>query len=310
MKEFFRLIRLPNLIVIALFQCLLRYAYIIPNLTEENVAHTLPTYLFILTIISSVCLAAGGNAINDYFDIKTDRINRPQTIVVDKTIDRRSVLLTHVLLTLVGLFAGLYVSFVLRKAALMLTFIAVPILLWFYSTHFKKQILVGNIVVALLVALSGYLVVCVEYAAIDRSARHIITDDEPFSTIWYVVCAYCTFAFAANLAREIIKDMEDIEGDSQTRCHTLAVELGCDYSKIVVYAVLTAVLLCIGAALWQFIPDMHNKVLLAYVGTFIFLPTFYLIFVVARAKSKKDFHKASTISKVIMLLGVLSLLLI
>ncbi|MBQ3634751.1 MAG: geranylgeranylglycerol-phosphate geranylgeranyltransferase [Bacteroidales bacterium] len=305
MGDYFRLTRVGNLLFLVVFGCLLRYAYIIPSLEQAGVEVALSHIDFALIMLAEVLLAAGGNALNDYFDVQTDMINRPETVVVGRSVDRRSALLCHVLLTIVGLFAGFYVSFVLRKGSLAMMFLGVALALWFYSTHFKRQMLVGNVVVALLVGLSGYVVVCVDFAAIDLAAGSFVTGCSPYSHVWYVVCTFCAFAFISNLGREIIKDMEDVEGDSRTNCRTVAVELGLQYSKVVVLTVEAFMLVILAVSLYI----TGVMVMTIYGVVAVALPTLLLMWWVWRGESKKDFHRASVLSKFIMLFGILSLVL-
>lgn len=299
-KSFSRLVRLPNLVAIMVFQTLLQYALIVPYLQRVGAGEGLAPYLFVLLVVATVCIAGGGNAINDYFDVPADRVNRPDRVVVGAGVCRRQALLTHVILTLIGLFAGGYVAFVLRRGSFMLMFVAIPTLLWFYSTHFKRQFLIGNVVVALLVALTGYIVVSADFAAVDRMPGGLNTSREPMSSIWYLVCAYCIFAFLTNLGREIIKDLEDAEGDRALGCHTVALELGASYTKAVVIIIelFTAAMMGVAAChVWQ-LP------LTIYICAALIVPTFALCVMTLRGKTSADYHRASLVSKLIMMAGV------
>lgn len=305
-KSLARLVRLPNLLAMVAFQVLLQYGLIVPHLRQMGMPEGLSPLLFSLLVVATVCIAAGGNAINDYFDVTADRVNRPGRVVVGTDICRRQALLIHVILTLIGVFAGGYVSYVLRRETFLLLFVGTPMLLWFYSTHFKRQFLVGNIVVALLVALTGYIIVSADFAAIDRIPDGPDTSRDPLSAIWYMVCAYCIFAFLTNLGREIIKDMEDADGDRAQGCHTLVIDLGIPYSKAVVILIetFTAAMMCVAA--WK----LSQPILAAYICLALIIPTIVLIAMVACGSSNQDFHKASLLSKVIMMLGVASIILL
>lgn len=304
-----RLIRLPNLIFIVAFQCLLRYMLVVPMLLDVGVSPALTGFQFAMLVLTSVCFAAGGNAINDYFDIEADKINRPQKVVIGNAVNRRIALLIHVTTTLIGIFAGVYLAYILRRPAFLLLFVCLPVLLWFYSTHFKKQILVGNLLVALLVALTGYMVVSVEFAAIDR-VHTANTGEPPLSWIWYIVCAYSIFAFISNLAREMIKDMEDKEGDAQAGCHTLVIELGDSYSKAVITLVEAALIFSCALALGGIPDNIDGSIAIIYFVALIMLPTIILCVMLWRANTRRDYHRLSIISKVIMAAGVLSLLFV
>ncbi len=301
-----RLVRLPNLVAVVVFQVLLQYGLIVPKLRAVGAPEGLGTGLFVLLVVATVCIAGGGNAINDYFDVTADRVNRPGRVVVGGDVCRREALLVHVVLTLVGVFAGGYVSFVLRREAFLLMFVGVPMVLWFYSTHFKRQFLVGNIVVALLVALTGYIVVSADFTAIDRVAGGPDTGSEPLSGIWYMVCGYCMFAFLTNLGREIIKDMEDAEGDRAQGCHTLVIDLGERYSKVVVTLIEVFTVVMMGVAAWE----VSGVALRVYICVALILPTLGLVVGVWRGRTNRDYHRMSVLSKVIMMLGVVSIVLI
>lgn len=304
-----RLVRLPNLVFIVAFQCLLRYGLVLPMLAQSGVEPMLSGLQFAMLVVATVGIAAGGNAINDYFDVEADRVNKPARVVVGATVNRRDALLTHVTATLAGLFAGVYLSYILRRPAFLLLFVSLPVLLWFYSTHFKKQMLVGNLLVALLVALTGYMVVSVEFAALDRG-HAAATGEPPLSWVWYIVCAYSIFAFISNLGREMIKDMEDREGDALAGCHTLVIELGDTYSKAVitlVEAVLTAGCSMALAAVPDWIDATAPTV---YFVALIAVPTVALCAMLWRGRTPRDYHRAATLSKVIMAAGMLSILLI
>lgn len=302
-KGFSRLVRLPNLIAIIAFQTLLQYVLIVPHLRAMGAGDGLAPHLFALLVVATVCIAGGGNAINDYFDVQADMVNRPERVVVGGEVCRRQALLIHVVLTLVGFFAGGYVSFVLRRGSFLLMFLVVPAILWFYSTHFKRQFLSGNVIVASLVAFTGYIVVSADFAAIDRMPGGMDTSREPLSSIWYIVCAYCIFAFLTNLAREIIKDMEDAEGDKALGCKTLALELGEAYSKAVVVIIELFTAAMMGVAAWQ----VGQDGLTLYIGLFLILPTIVLCVMTIRSHGSADYHRMSILSKMVMMWGVGSL---
>ena len=302
-----RLVRLPNLAFIVLFQVMLRYSLVLPMLAKFGVEPALSGAQFAMLVIATVCLAAGGNAINDYFDIEADKVNRPDRVVIGNVVNRRFALLTHVVTTLIGIFAGIYLSFILRRPAFLLLFVTLPVLLGFYSTHFKKQVLVGNLLVAILVALTGYMVVSVEFAALDRSNCPMSTNEPPLSWIWYIVCAYSVFAFICNLGREIIKDLEDAEGDGKAGCHTLAIELGPTYSKAVVTLVEAVLLAGCSLALGNIPSWIDTSRPTAYFVLLIAIPTAAMCAMVWSGHDRRAYHRASQLSKAIMAAGVMSL---
>ncbi len=300
-----RLLRIENLAFIAIFQYVLRYCVIIPLLVRFGVTPVLSDFHFALVVVSSVILAASGNVINDYFDISIDSINRPERLVVGTHVDRRTALKIHVLLTLIGVGIGLYLSIIFRKEIYALLYIAIPILLWFYSTHLKKMMLVGNLVISLMVALTGYLVISFETTALVRSYGENIVDADGCNQVWFYSLIFCVFAFFTNLAREIIKDMEDMKGDEACGCHTLPIEMGLGYSKFITIAINVCIAAMVLTNYYAIELFRSAPYLDLFIYIFIMIPIIAMCVMVFRGKESKDFHRASRLSKVIMATGVL-----
>jgi 4-hydroxybenzoate polyprenyltransferase len=302
---YLRLIRFKNLIIIAFLQVLLRYGLIIPILLKYNITPALSDINFFLLVLTTVLLTASGNVINDYFDLRTDRINRPDNVIVGKIVKRRVALLLHVLFSFAGVFIGLYLAYITRKENYVILFVFIPVILWAYSTMLKKQFLIGNITIAFLTAIVPYLVVSMEFAMLERVHGHEIVNTTACSQAWLWTTGFAFFAFITNLAREIIKDIQDINGDKEVGCKTLPIEMGIPYSKAVVS------ILSIGSviAVWLlyfFVKEIRSIPYSAlYLGIFITLPYLYLIYLTISAKDPQDMKKAGDLCKWIMLLGVL-----
>jgi 4-hydroxybenzoate polyprenyltransferase len=305
MTHWLKLIRYKNLIIIALLQYLLRYFLLLPILETYGVDPVLSHLRFALLVIATVCLAASGYVINDYFDIKTDLINRPSKVLVGKTIPRRQALLIHLILTFTGVLIGFFLAYVMRKEHYAIMFLAIPILLWYYSTTLKKQLLVGNIIISILTAMVAYLVVSVEFAALGRKLGDDILNSEACSTAWFWTTGFAFFAFISNLMREIIKDLEDMKGDYANGCRTLPIVLGSRYTKalVIIVALFSVV------TLWSFffmIPVLQQSTItLIYFSVCLTLPYLFLINQVRRARLPGEYHNASTAAKIIMLTGIL-----
>ena len=308
MRAFFKLIRVKNLIIIALLQSLLRYGLLLPMLKFYEIAPVLSDFRFALLVIVSILLAASGYVINDYFDVKIDKINRPSKVIVGNVFHRRSVLLMHVFLTFTGVFIGLFLSYIYKKENYALMFILIPIVLWFYSTKLKKQILIGNLVISLLTALVPYFVVSLEFSALIKAYGEAIIDTPACSTAWFWTTGFAFFAFINNLIREIIKDMEDEKGDRKEGCRTLPIEMGIKNTKIVVIVITIASIMALWA-LYLVIPELKNSTITLYYFIFLLsVPLLLLILSVYKAKTAKNFHRSSQISKIVMLFGILFIL--
>ena len=306
---FLKLIRYKNLIIIALLQVLLRYGLILPILQSFDMQPVLSHFRFALVVLSTVLLAASGYIINDYFDIRIDRINRPDSVVVGRKIARRTTLFLHVVLTITGMMIGLYLAYVTRKENYALFFIGIPVVLWYYSTTFKRHILIGNLIIAMFTAIVALLVVSVEFAMLSRIHGPNILESEACSTAWFWTGGFAFFAFITNLIREIIKDAEDVKGDKAVGCKTLPIAMGMKLTKLFVL-LLEITSLTVLWLIYIFIPEISR---IPYVTVYFIvgftIPHLTLIYIWMKASNKTHFHGVSTMGKLIMLAGILFILL-
>ncbi len=304
--NWFKLIRWSNLAIIALTQILVRYGIIQPMIEYMNLGMKLElsTFNFILLMFSTLLIAAAGYIINDYFDNNIDRINKPQHVVVGRSISRRQAMLTHTLLNVLGVGLGFWVAYNIGVFKLGLIQLFSTGLLWFYSTDFKKRLLAGNLIIALLTALVPFTVLLFEIPPLISAYRIMLSDlNLNFNHIMIFVGGYSAFAFITTLVREIIKDMEDVLGDQQFGCETMPIVCGMKISKVVSTALILFTMGLLAYIMSQQFQD-KDHISFAYFLTFLQLPSIWLILKLVKANSPKDFHGASRLQKLIMLAGV------
>lgn len=297
MIAFFRLIRFQNLLLIILTQYLLRYFLILPAFTAEYfITGIFPEHLnnfnFAILVFATVMLAAGGYIINDYYDSIIDEINKPEKIIIGKIISEKQAILGYQIVTSIGILLGFYLSYIIEKPVMGFINLFVAASLWMYSTQLKKKLLVGNLVIAFLSALSLLVVGLFE---------------PEFYRNFFYLALYSGFAFLVSLIREIIKDMEDITGDERGQVKSLPVRFGLQKTKavVIVLTLLTASLL--GFTLFKI---FYTNTVLSFWNLLILfeLPFIALLYLTANASQKKDYHFISQLAKGIMLLGILSLI--
>lgn len=269
--SFARLTRVWNLIIIAFAQYSTA-AFLIDFRT------VLDPRLFILSA-STVMIAAAGYVINDYYDIKIDLINKPQRVVIGKSITRRYAILFHTLLSLLGVALGLLLSWKIAAVNF-----ASATVLWWYSNNLKRQPFIGNFVVALLTGIAIWLV------------------DSLYKTGHMLIITYASFAFFMTLIREIIKDMEDLKGDHTFGCQTLPIVWGMRKTKSVIYAILGIFLATV-----MLLNFYYDNLPVKYLLLFLFIPLLWFLFRLIRADTIKDFAWLSGFCKIILLLGIFSM---
>ncbi len=304
---FLRLIRWPNLFFIGLTQWL--YWFVLAR--PVALAHSASIdwdLLFYSILIASVFIAAGGYVINDYFDRQIDEHNKPGKVVLDRFVKRRWGIAWHLLLSLAGLLASGFVSYRLRSPLFLLANTGSVLLLWFYSTHFKKWLLTGNLLIAALTAWVILVIYGLALTPLDlRDDWFSAIDAGKDRFLFKVTMLYAGFAFIVSLIREVVKDAEDRFGDARFDCRTMPIVWGIPATKVFIAV---WIIVCAGALTliqfyawksgWRFGP--------VFISLFVIAPLLYLLRATRLASDSADFHRISRWLKGIMLAGILSLL--
>jgi 4-hydroxybenzoate polyprenyltransferase len=284
MKYFFKLARFPNLLMMALTQAIV-VASAFPNIE---------TYNTVLIIIFTMCIAAAGYIENDIFDVEIDNINKPESVIVGKEITEKKAWFSIAILQVIALLIALYFFVFFQNKNVLYAYFSTSILLFLYAKWLKKSFLIGNIIVAFLCAFTiGILVLCREL--------FFLNDIQVKNTDFLM-----NFAFLITFFREIVKDMEDKDGDAKFGAWTMPIVAGNLVSKIV--AILALSWLLFQVFILSAGVDTHtgNEVLFSkyYALLFLELPLLVLIIQLLRAKFKTQFHSISTVAKIIMLFGL------
>lgn len=277
---FFSLIRWLNLLILLLTQVLAAWC-----LSEyEHVSHFLSIH-FVVFITSTVLIAAAGYILNDYVDVKLDLINKPDKVVVGKIISRRWAMIWHMVFNVAALLGGLWLSW-----RIALLFAATIVLLWLYSSRLKKRFFSGNLLVALLTAMSLLML-----PLFDENIQ------------WSPILVFSLFAFLSTLVREIIKDVEDMKGDARYAARTLPIAWGMRAAKRVVAVVMSALIILLLVYLF-FMTRQLGYGFLWYGIVAIWIPMNLFLFKLRKADKKKDFTALSRMCKLIMLTGLFSMM--
>lgn len=293
---YLKLLRPINLLLIVLVQCLIKY-----GLFEAwNVKTQLGNLQFALLVIITVAIAGAGNVVNDIFDEVVDRINKPDKMIVWRLIPEKTAYNFYIILNVVGVGLGFYLANTIGHAGLTAAFIAISALLYIYATHVKSMVLVGNVLISFLVAMSLIVLILFDiYPAIDTDEMTLQIKASK------IVLLYAGFAFYINLIREIVKDIQDIDGDKNGGRNSLPITFG---RKRTTYVVFVLGALGFLSTLWFTYDLLYIYKWLSFY--FIFLIAAPLLFFCIKAwnaKSKKDFSFLSLLLKIIMLLGICSL---
>ena len=296
--------------MILLTMYLLRYCIIQPMLDYQfsiqlgtQMTLQLPDAYFLILVLINILLGAGGYVINDYYDRRVDNINRPDSVVVDKLLPRRSAIIYHIALTAAAIVLAAIFAWHLHMFSIFLLYVMLAGLFWMYSTTYKKQLFVGNLVVSVCTALIPLQVGLFEYLTLAREYGYdMLLNDLSFMPIMHWMAAFAFFAFIINMIREIVKDMEDLEGDNYYGCNTIPLCYGIQIAKTIS---ISLIIITIAALIMVYQLYIHDFITLLYISAFIILPLAVAAILTVRADEAKDYHRVSTILKIAMLTGVL-----
>lgn len=304
-----RLVRFPNLIIVALTQYLLQYLVLVPpyvyyqSQLELNDLIVLKPFQFFLLVISTICIAAGGYIINDIEDVKIDKINKPEKKqIVGRQISMQQAWILYISISLIGFFISVYLANYIHHFEQLVIYPCAVFLLYSYSRWLKKRPLIGNLVVSFFCAFVAFVVLYAQTIGSDMFAHWLADPEFDYLTIFL---GYSIFAFLSTLFREIIKDMEDVVGDKAVDCKTLPIVLGIKTTKFIAF--LVGILLLIAVFYFSWLIDNWGwKFFLIH--ALISLPTLFSLYKLYLAKDKKDFTFLSQFAKLIMLSGLIFIL--
>ncbi len=307
-RSFFQLIRWPNLVFIAITQLLFHFFVVVPS--ANGSFYTFPlrltTPLFYILCFASICIAAGGYIINDYFDINIDQVNKPHKMVVGKKISRRMALVWHLGISLLGLILSVYVSYKLSNWLIAIANFGCIIMLWYYSTSYKRQLLIGNVLIS---ALTAWVILVLLVAEVPGWWSGQLASEAQKITVARlsrIGVLYAAFAFILTLIREVIKDMEDMEGDRKEGCKTMPLKWGIPASKVFV-GVWMVVLLAALIITQVYVVQFGWWLSASYIFIFVVLPLLYIFKLLTVATVATDFANLSKKIKWVMLSGILSM---
>jgi 4-hydroxybenzoate polyprenyltransferase len=298
---FFRLIRLPNLIIVAVTQGLIYYQLLQLTFRKYSLSGTFSSFEFVLFAVATILITASGYIINDIYDIETDRINKPDKRIIQVHLSVSNAWKIYISIILTGAFISLYLA--VQRYDLFYWFIypVAIFLLYGYSRWFKGIPYLGNIIVSLFCAAVPGIFFLSE-AHILKELK--IKDLSSFLSLHGLLLSYVIFAFLTNLYREIVKDLQDEAGDKLANIHTAAVYFGNKTTKFV--ALFIALIISI-VIIYTFSQAIFSNIpyLFAVQCLLIQMPLSVSIIKLIQAKNDKAFRNVGLWIKLIMINGLI-----
>jgi len=308
---FLRLVRWPNLVIIAITQALFYFSLVRPLYSffsgSEFVYSSFTIIHLILLVTSSLLIAAAGNIINDYFDRNIDEINKPGKKVIDKLIKRRWAIVMHIVFSLTGILLGFYIDSQTPVFWIGFSNLVCVLLLFGYSVSLKKKLLIGNILISLLTAWVIFVCFFCYYRSISCPGCEPFEWQAALYRFIRISILYAGFAFVISLIREVIKDMEDMEGDARYGCKTMPIVWGIPASKVFVAVWLIVLIGTLGIVQF-YVLQLGWLWSAVYCIALIILPLLWILQKLYKAQVTADYHRLSSAIKFVMFTGILSML--
>lgn len=299
--KYLQLIRLPNLFLLALMQLTFRYGFLV----HQDIPLALADWQYHLLVLATVLIAAAGYVINDIFDQDSDAINKPLKAIVGKSITEGRAYNIYVGLNITGVAIGFYLSNVILRPSFAVVFILIAASLYFYATNLKQTPVLGNIVVAALLALSVLII-----GVFDLYPATYEANQKEMGLLFKILLDYALFAFFINFIREIAKDAQDAKGDYNAGIKTLPILIGAGRTAKLIFALLLVAVVMVFLYINNHL--MNNELYPAtiYSMVVVLAPLLYLAVKSWTAKTVQEFHHISLILKWIILFGILSIAVI
>jgi 4-hydroxybenzoate polyprenyltransferase len=282
------------------YQCVIQGAYGVAS----GISSRMDQFQFEMLMLASVLIAAGGYVINDYFDLNIDRVNKPEKLVVERFVKRRWAIVWHLLFSIAGLLISFKIAYQLSNILIAVGNFLAVVFLFLYSISFKKRLIIGNVTISLLTAWVIIVLFVAEMPVgngISNAASEVV-----LMRIFRLSVVYASFAFITTLVREILKDMEDEEGDRKYGCKTMPIVWGMETTKVFA-GVWLFILICFFTAFFFYILFYHWYAL-ALVIAIWFIPMLVIVMrKLASASQKRHFHTLSLYLKIIMLTGMFTM---
>lgn len=280
LASLFSVVRGYNILVIIAAQYLTSIYILAPNKPLGRVLFD--SNLFIIVLASALAIASG-YIINNFYDTEKDLINRPHKTFLDNYISQKTKLSVYFTLNILSVILASYVSF---KAVL---FFSIYIFfLWFYSHKLKKYPFIGNLTASFL-AVTPFFVVFVFYLNFD-----------------VIIFIHATYLFLIISIRELVKDLENLKGDFTQEYRTIPVVYGVAFTKKIATALVALTSI---PTLLLLVKDF-NIGYMYYYFIFAFLLLIAFLYFLWKSKSKLQYTILHNLLKLIIVLGVFSILLI
>lgn len=313
-----KVLRPLNLLFIVIVMIVIRLALIVPSLAtivvneSDFLSPELSDFQYAMLILSVIGLAAAAYVINDYYDRAADKINKPDRVVIGVKIHEKDALIWFYGLNAMSLGLGFFLALRVDNLRLFYLYVVSVLVNWLYARYLKKVAFIGNLAVSVSLAMVIWIPYLFEpvYFAKDLEGIEGMVDFVQKVILWTSVAA-----LLLNLIREIVKDIQDVEGDVEMHCKTIPILLGQAKTSLIIQFLTLIAIGGFSYLMYRFYLMGINQLywlqqMNVYIGISILLPCIALFVILFWQRNLKVRHWAwiSHSIKLMMLLGLFALL--
>ena len=300
-----QIVRPINLLIIVATMLLCRWSITNVSILEKLfIDPMLTNFWFILLVISTVCIAAAGYIVNDIYDVDMDRVNKPNKVIIGKYLSEKVAWYIYFVLSIIGVAIGFYIAEKLHMTKLGVLHVMMVALLFFYAHFIKRTLFWGNFIISFCTAFTVAILI---FFDLDHVHDMNSTQATMYLGTYAALIGYTFFAFWTTFMREIIKDVEDMEGDNDFGCRSIPIVYGIYKTKWIVGALNAVLLVLYILFIVLFLENQYYIGMVVVLGLLI-LPTLFFQWKLKTAQTKPDFKYLSNILKSMMVFGVSTLL--
>jgi 4-hydroxybenzoate polyprenyltransferase len=297
--NYLKLIKYQNLLLLVMMQLVFRYLF----LTQSYIDLALTDFNYILLVLSTVCIAAGGAVMQHIMNQEEDEIKQPKHRLVGTTISEAAAYNWYIGLTIVGVGIGFYLANVIYKPTFASLFVLVATLLYVQATNLKQIPLVSNCITALLVAISIAVIALFDIFPATDAANKV-----RMSEVFGILIDYTVLGFGLTLIKELLHDLKNKETDDMLGNNTVATRFGLIKAKslvgLLLLVVLVAILFYCNAFLFELTIAL-SFILLTMVGPLLFIGIKLIT-----STTRKEFALLEHLLQVVLFCSILSVAVI
>lgn len=298
---FLKLIGYRNLVWIALTQLIFHFGF----LKQQGFGLALKDWQFLLLGLATVCIAAGGFLIQNILDKSSSPSYNQEKKAFVNTVSEAKAYNLYAALNIIGVGIGFFLSNFIEKASFAGIFIVVAATLYIYASSLKKNLLVGNLIIATILAL------CILIVGIYDLLPLVTPENQPYLKILFgIFIDYACFIFLISFIRELISSFATIEEDLDKGSKTLPIVIGQKNTKIIVSVLLAFVVFATAhySYYYMFSNDLYSASF--YVMALVLAPLIYSLIRLWNISENKEYKQLSLILKTVLIFGMLSILVV